>query len=267
MRITAQLSIILMLMVSKAFVYGQCNPKPIANFSVKDVCEDDSSTFVNQSQNTETYIWKFGDGQKSNKQSPSHLYNIGGVNQTFNVILVALDSNGCSDSIIKAVTVNAIPKSDYTYTYSGKNWCFNAADLGAKYRWFFGDGDSANIKNPCHTYKDTLSSHKVCLEVTSVAGCISLTCVQLKPVGISPLAKHPNFKIYPNPNSGSFTIEFEATKTDNYIEIINQIGQAVYKEEFNQNRQRLDLNLSKGIYMVKVISRGEILIHRILVNK
>jgi len=265
MRIITQLSIILTLLVSKSFVYGQCNPKPIANFSAKDVCEDDSSTFVNQSQNADTYIWKFGDSQKSIKQSPKHFYTIGGTTQNFNVILVATNSNGCSDSIMKTITVNAMPESGYTYTYSGKNWFFKAGELGLKYRWFFGDGDSSNIKEPSHTYKDTLASHIVCLEVTSLAGCVSKSCNQLKPVAISPLANHPSIKIYPNPNSGSFTIEVEAT--DNYMEIINQIGQTVYKEVLNQNPKRLDLNLSKGIYMVKVIKGGEILIHRILINK
>ena len=267
MRIAFLLSLILILLVSQTTLFGQCISKPQANFSLRDTCGNDTVKFLNSSQGGETYIWKFCDGDTSIDRFPKHYFGDHIHAKPCGATLIVLDSNECLDTIFKWVIWYANPNSDFTYTYSGKNWSFLANPSGIKYRWFFGDRDSANTRNASHTYKDTLSSHTVCLEVTNAAGCISQTCIQTKTVEISTLTKPQGFKIYPNPNSGSFEIELEVAKTDNHIEIINQIGQTVYRAEFNQSPQRLDLNLSKGIYLVKVIGIREILIHRMLVNK
>jgi PKD repeat protein len=66
------------------------------------------------------------------------------VTKTYNVTLVAKVPGGCSDSITKAVTVNANPSSDFTYLLGGRQVSFTASEPGAtKYEWTFGDGEKA----------------------------------------------------------------------------------------------------------------------------
>ena len=59
--------------------------------------------------------------------------------------------------------------------------------------------------------------------------------------------------IFPNPNNGEFTLEYEFTENSNVI-IINSLGQIVktIKPQFGQNFIKLD-NLSKGMYSVRLI--------------
>jgi hypothetical protein len=148
------------------------NPSP--DFAASDVCENDSVEFVNQSSSTVgplTYKWKLGDGQFSLTQSPKHFYNIDGISKTYNVTLVATMSNGCIDSIIKPVTVNANPSSDFSFSQNANIVDFKASQAGnTEYLWKFGNGDSTKAANIIYTYPQP-GLFTVCLNVKNAADC------------------------------------------------------------------------------------------------
>lgn len=229
--------------------------KPKADFTVSDICENKNAFFINKSSKSSeepNYKWKFGDGQTSTLESPQYLYKIGGISQTFNVTLVVKTKYGCSDSINKQVTINASPKSDFTYAASKNIWNFTPTQSGnTKYLWLFGDGDSAISGTTSHNYKDGLSNHKVCLKATNVAGCISETCKQIVTTGIFP-NQTSGFKIYPNPNTGNFTIEIDNPEKDVSIEVYNSVGGLVKKVKMVEKVISINLDVSSGIYLVKV---------------
>jgi PKD repeat protein len=55
----------------------------------------------------------------------------------------------------------------------------SAEDSTTTYRWAFGDGDTANIANPLHTFADT-GTFTVCLNVyVASTQCVSDTCIQI----------------------------------------------------------------------------------------
>ena len=158
-------------------------PQAKANFVVSDVCQDDSAIFINKSIGAETYRWKFGDGLDAYIHSPKHKYLNNGVTLTFNVTLIAKISNGCSDSIAKPITINANPKSDFTYTMSGYSVYFKPSQAGnVIYKWTFGDGDSSSTIQIAHKYPKP-GQYDVCLYVISAAGCFSKGChsISIKP--------------------------------------------------------------------------------------
>ncbi len=140
---------------------------PNANF-VSDLqggCPPLTVNFSDLSANATQWKWDFGDGTTSSLQSPSHLYDTSGI---FNVRLIALNNNGCSDTIlinnyIQIVSVN--PEYETPDPISG---CipltvnFNDNTPGAiAWHWNFGDGDSSTLSNPIHQYSqnglDTVS--------------------------------------------------------------------------------------------------------------
>ena len=247
------------------------NPK--ADFSVTDVCENESVQFINKTVDTSinNFRWKFGDGQSSLLNSPSHLYTIGGVSQTFNVTFVIQTKEGCSDSIIKAVTVNANPVSDFNFTLNQNKVDFEAVQNGnTSYKWTFGNGDSAisNQKSYSYTYSKLNKNYTACLKTINPAGCFSKTCKEISvAVGISSLSKNAGFNIYPNPNTGNFTIEIDNPENEVSIEIYNQLGELVKKVEKVGKLTLLDLNISQGIYLVRVKNGEEVWSQKILVTK
>jgi len=94
---------------------------------------------------------------------------------------------------------------------------------------------------------------------------------------ISAIPMNKNFnvdklKIYPNPNSGLFTIEFESlSNVENELTIFNNIGQQVYFEKLKKvtgkQTKVIDIkNMTKGIYHVQIKSGRDISIQKIVIN-
>lgn len=235
--------------------------KTIVDFTVADVCENDSARFINLSveQSKLSFKLKFGDGQNSVLVSPTHFYQIDGVSKTFNVTLVGKNSDMCSDSISKAVSINSNPKSDFSYTVNQNSVDFKATQSGnTSYKWYFGNGDSSSTKDISYTYPK-LGKYTVCLYVTNAAGCFSKACKEISvTVGVSGIAKQTGFKVYPNPNTGRFTIEIENPANYVSIEVYDVLGNLIKRVETSPNNvtYSTDLILAKGIYMVK-LKNGE----------
>jgi PKD repeat protein len=221
---------------------------------VKDVCENQTALFINQSQDATGYLWKFGDGQTSQQENPKHNYTIS-TTTTYNVTLVAQVAGGCADSISKALTINENPSSDFSYTYNGSKVDLKIAKSGNSYQWKFGTTDS--LKTIATIYTHTIKSsdqHTVCLTATDLSGCSSQTCKNVT-VGILKLSEK-SFKIFPNPNNGSFTIELDNPETNAIIEIFDLLGSLVKKVERVEKVTLVDLDVASGIYLVKVKNGG-----------
>jgi PKD repeat protein len=234
-----------------------------AEFEVKDVCENQTALFTNQSQDATNYLWKFGDGQTSNLQNPKHNYSIS-TTTTYNVTLVAQVLNGCADSISKALTINENPSSDFSYTYNGSKVDLKIAKGGNSYQWKFGTTDS--LKTIATIYTHTIKSsdqHTVCLTATDLSGCSSQTCKNVT-VGILKLSEK-SFKIFPNPNNGSFTIELDNPETNAIIEIFDLLGSLVKKVERVEKVTLVDLDVASGIYLVKVKNGGVVWMRKVSV--
>ena len=242
----------------------EIKPQANANFTTTDGCETDSASFKNLSQDATSYLWKFGDGQKSTKANPKHKYQLASTT-TYNVTLVAQVTNGCADSVSKAVTINQNPSSDFSYTYNGNKVDLKIAKGGNSYQWKFGTTDS--LKTTTTTYTHTIKSsdqHTVCLIATDVSGCSSKTCKNIT-VGILNLSEK-SFKIFPNPNNGTFTIEIENPEKDVSIEVYNVMGELVEKIGRVGKVNLLDLEVISGIYLVKVKNGDSVRNQKVIVG-
>ncbi len=243
------------------------NPKP--NFDVIDVCELDSVHFINISEPKSNlkYRWKFGDGKISVDNSPSHFYIIPEISMTYNVTLVATLTGKCSDSITKSVTVNANPKSDFSYTLNKNTVEFKATQLGnTSYKWYFGNGDSSIVKDITYTYPK-IGKYKACLKVINAADCFSITCKDISiSLGVSNISKSSGFKIYPNPNSGNFTLEIDNPAKDISLEVYDLLGKRVKKVEPVEKVNIINLEVNAGVYLVKVNSGGRVWFQKVVVS-
>ncbi len=157
--------------ISSAFVadtFSGCNP-----FTVN---------FTNNSINGLTYVWRFGDGDTSIQQNPTHIYHDSGY---FTVTLVVVNNSPCgrvADSITHTsyihvenpITVNAdftaqpiIGCAPLTVTFANNSSNANA------YYWNFGDGKLDTAKNPTHTFYYT---HNGKFKVTLVVSHFGQKC-------------------------------------------------------------------------------------------
>lgn len=232
--------------------------KPKANFTMADVCVGDSAVFINKSKDGVSYSWKFGDGSIDTSFNPKHHYsNI--ITTTYNVTLTTQFRGGCADSLSKQITINAKPKSGFTYFTSGQIVSFTANETNANiYKWALGDrGNDTITNNPktTHNYaKFPSGKYTACLRVTNLAGCVADSCREINiSGGISSFALQNEIVIYPNPNKGRFTLNI--SKAGNYnLKVYNEIGQLVLEKSIKGNQDNtVLLKEAKGNYLIEMM--------------
>lgn len=78
---------------------------PVANFSYGPSnvsTEDPVIFFTNLSQNSSAWEWDFNDGDNATAQNPGHSFDFA---DNYNVKLIASNDGGCSDTIVKSISV------------------------------------------------------------------------------------------------------------------------------------------------------------------
>jgi gliding motility-associated-like protein len=97
---------------------------------------------------TITYLWKFGDGQTSTANSPSHTYNTVG---SYTVSLIASSSIGCTDTLNRTLDIGNY-KTDFTvpqFCEGRRTQLTNASSpVPVSALWIFPDGTTSTDINP-----------------------------------------------------------------------------------------------------------------------
>jgi type IX secretion system substrate protein len=82
----------------------------------------------------------------------------------------------------------------------------------------------------------------------------------------SSILERVEFKIYPNPNNGQFTIELPSSGNQQ-IEVTDLLGKQVYSQTATQSTAQINLQgYPKGIYIVKVNSGEKTFVEKIVVQ-
>ena len=134
---------------------------PIAGCYPLDVQFSNLSTF----DGTASYVWDFGDGSSSTDINPTHQYTANGY---YAVSLTMTTTGVCAETLLLS-TDSAIyvsldsSKNSIGFTVNQDTGCapveiqFTDTSFfegAAKFKWYFGDGDSSELQNPFHFYQN-----------------------------------------------------------------------------------------------------------------
>ncbi|MCF8464307.1 MAG: choice-of-anchor L domain-containing protein [Flavobacteriales bacterium] len=154
-------------------------PGPSVDFSVQDVCLNQTSAFINlttiSSGSIQSLDWDFGDATTSAAYAPTHTY---GTDGTYTVKLVAVSAMGCADSITHTATVNPLPVA----TFNFQNDCqdkliafINQSTVASgqinAWNWDFGNSNTSAVQNPMAQSYPAAGLYQVQLIVQTQAGC------------------------------------------------------------------------------------------------
>ncbi len=159
----------------------QVYAKPTAQFTASGVLQSctypATVQFQNISLNAVAFKWFFGDGDSSLQSAPTHTYTVAG---QFSPMLIALNANGCSDTLVKPGMVLMGPPVVNSYTILPSAGCIpldvqpvlNIATPEAitNYSWDFGDNSTSNDESPTHTYT-TSGRFDITVKLKTVSGC------------------------------------------------------------------------------------------------
>jgi gliding motility-associated-like protein len=191
---------------------------PTAAFTPSDTlfCAPGTVTFTDNSSGPQSIVawnWDFGDGGTSTQQNPSHTFLNPG---TYLVTLIAIDSGGCRDTVVRSILGNPGPTALFTAddtTGCPPHPVIFTATTGfgiTTFFWDFGDGSQAAIGNPAaHTYLQA-GNYDVTLIVTDTLGCTD-TLVRPQYIAINP----PVADFTPDITSGcpALTVTFSDAST------------------------------------------------------
>jgi len=142
---------------------------PEASFlATSPVCLGEATYFTNTTTGTPpiSYLWGFGDGITSTLPNPVHTYGAAGI---WDVTLEAENAFGLGQATGQ-VEVLALPQAAFTYTINRLEVTFTNLSQGTDtYLWAFGDGITATVANPVHTYA-TAGTYTVTLAAIGTCG-------------------------------------------------------------------------------------------------
>lgn len=159
---------------------------PVPKFSMNNNigCEPLTVTFTDQSYNTTTKTFNYGNGNVTAGTFPSQTYYVPG-NQTFAYYFPTLtgensSGGGCANTFpqvgVPFDTIIVFKKAQAGFyvdtTTNCEPWCVQFHDTSkyaTDYIWYFGDGDTSTAQNPVHCYKPGVYS--VSLLATNRANC------------------------------------------------------------------------------------------------
>ncbi|WP_338813348.1 T9SS type A sorting domain-containing protein [Bernardetia sp. Wsw4-3y2] len=78
------------------------------------------------------------------------------------------------------------------------------------------------------------------------------------------------FTVYPNPNTGSFKVEFATTtnqKTN--LVVVDALGRTIYSKEISRNEKTTTITLPKisaGVYVVQIVSQGKVYTKQLVIQ-
>ncbi len=195
--------------------------KPISDFSFPAVvCAEDTTLTVNTSTGVGnlTYTWYVNNQPVSSAQDTGIISTvppnlpISQLSSSFILTLVAIDSNGCEDTLTNLVTVSlphAIPFFSFSGAIMNANGEYECPPLFGNYQdssqsygsiaawnWGFGDGNNSILENPSNTFVIN-GSFDLTLQITDEYGCVDDTIVYEHvtiggPQGVPSFVQNPN---------------------------------------------------------------------------
>ncbi|NOX47833.1 MAG: T9SS type A sorting domain-containing protein [Chlorobi bacterium] len=177
-------------------------------------------------------------------------------------VTVTDESSSVSDDV--TITVNPTPATPVV-TLQGDHVSSNV-ETGNQ--WYGSDGaiDGATGQDFYPTETDYYYAI-----VTNGSGCVSgqSNAVYFVFTGITTLSAG-DFKVFPNPSNGTFTVSITGQNGKYKILVINVLDQVVYQStsEINNNEKlQVDLsNQEKGVYFIKIKSSVSELIRKIMIQ-
>jgi|GEM_PF-2581442 len=148
------------------------------SYTVNTDCSTVNFTGATAMQGMVNWLWDFGDGSTSTDQNPVH--NFPAFTNQFSVKLTVAPVAGCGNSyttkVLNLVRPNLTAKFGLVSTCGNLAIAFKDSSVisaGAitNWAWDFGDGNTANIQHPIHSFLNP-GTYTVKLSVTYSQGCV-----------------------------------------------------------------------------------------------
>ncbi|MEI6346459.1 MAG: LamG-like jellyroll fold domain-containing protein [Bacteroidota bacterium] len=234
------------------------NPLPTSASTINGlttVCQGQNSVIyiVPTITNATSYIWTLPSGATGTSSTNSITVSYG-TSAIYGDITVK-GHNTCGDGITSTlpIVVNTIPTTPIIIL-TGNNVLHSDATIGNQ--WY---NQSGIINGAINQNYPAISNGDYYVIVTT-NGCSSDTSntIHIINTGISSNQGNKSILVYPNPVSNELTLEIEDNTKLIYFEILNSIGQVIFKGDLLNKTTVETSTFAPGVYLIK-LENGELL--------
>jgi uncharacterized delta-60 repeat protein len=164
-------------------------------------------------------------------------------------IVFGTDANGCVSSDTVSVNLYPIP-SVPTIT---QNIAVLTSSTASSYQWYYNGNPISGATSQSYTPTQNGSYYVV---VTDSNGCVSFSSTfVMNEVGVDEISAGA-ISLFPNPNNGTFTLQFEEAATGT-LRVFDAQGRVVFADQINaQNAVNINLNAPAGMFWCEWITAG-----------
>jgi hypothetical protein len=222
--------------------------------------------------NATSYAWILPAGASGSSSSSSITVNFDTTAMSGSIKVKGQNNCGLGAESSLQITVNNNPYAYFSlypdtlllHQYYAINMASGTPPLS--YFWDWGDSTHDTLPYPSHTYSNA-GFYTICLTITNANGCNNTYCDSsylskdyeamiyvnvIPPTGLTEFSAKKSFSVYPNPVSNQLSIEAKNNKEKLNFEIINSIGQVVYKGILQEKIIVPTANFASGVYLIKL---------------
>jgi hypothetical protein len=163
-----------------------------------------------------------------------------------------MNEAGCDSFIVINLTIETID----TAVLVVQNQMLSAVMANATYQWI--DCENGNLPIPGATeqsYSPVASGHYAVIIATNYCTDTS-SCNAIDIVGTRDMEPSDGLRLYPNPASDFIVLEWKPEFEVSQINLYDVQGRCVLKKQAEgENKVKLELNLSAGVYMVALAGK------------
>ena len=244
----------------------------LLSFDKNNFCEGESITFSMSNVSSIYNKVKYFTGEGLNRtEFASRIkpnFNFGPVPLSPNfpngtiVIAQAIDTvSGCGTfSNSRPINVEALPNVGFAISKTNLQIVLTDTTTKTVSRVWYMEGDSfpSNPRVFNYTFKNP-GNTTIKMKGRTNFGCENVTekMVQINATGLTNLNNALGLEVFPNPNSGSFTIQFNSTELAEVI-LYNLHGQIMYQAKHN-TQDFVQLNsIRSGVYLLKITQNNKV---------
>lgn len=246
---------------------------PVASFttSAMTVCQGDTVTFTNQSENAELYQWRFGSSLPSSASGagPHEVIFFGVGNNTVRLITSNLVG---ADTAFVTITVEPQIVTNFSMDIvSGRTVNFtNNSNSADAYFWDFGDGNTSTAEHPTHTYATNGIYDVILTSSAEFCNDVSRTRIlDLSTTNTEDLIQTISVQVTPNPAHDFLNIRIN-TGDVQLVDwsLINVQGQRLEQGQIitNTMNEISVWDYPAGVYFLQLVSEGELLVTKVVVD-
>jgi hypothetical protein len=208
--------------------------------------------------NTTSYIWTLPEGATGESTTKTIVVNYGNSSKSGNITVQG--SNDCGNGVISTLSVTVNVKPETPIITLTENGLHSTAINGNQ--WY----DQVGLINGAINQYFLPVSRGEYYVIVSLNGCNSdmSNSILFIPTGFDKIGSAPKMKVYPNPVVDELIIEIIGNLKKTNFEIINSIGQIIYKGSIVEKAIVQTSNFKPGVYIIKLESGDNFEFERII---